>query len=292
MASLPGRLAWLLVVLVAMVLSGCGGGETGVGDLDVPEDVVARVVLFSADDCAVCSDLRSGLLAPLQDRCGAALELKVVPIGEPDGYEAFVATEALIVGEAGRWDVPTVVVEDVAFVGESAIRSGFLEHLKCVFGAGGNGWPAGDVLQSIAAEPVQDPDVGSPFAATGEELESCVDDEASAVCATGAPIFALYLSDAACTDTCERTRYDLAYLQGVYPQLVFEERQLQDNGDLAAALAERLGVAEDRLGRAPAVVVGDDYLVDDDLLLANLRERIGAYVETGATATWYLIELD
>ena len=150
-----------------------------------------------------------------------------------------------------------------------------LEHLKCVFGAGGNGWPAGDALQGIAPEPVQAPDFRrESFCRDGEDaVESCVDDEDSAVCATDAPIFVLYLSGADCTDTCERTRYDLVYLKGVYPQLAFEERPIEDNAELADALAETLGVPREQWGKAPAVVIGEDYLTGDDLLLANLRDR-------------------
>ncbi|MBN1247945.1 MAG: hypothetical protein JXC32_09835, partial [Anaerolineae bacterium] len=208
-----------------------------------------------------------------------------------EGYEAFLATEAHLVGEAGRWDIPVVVVDAMAYVGERAIREGLLPYLKCVFGAGGNDWPPVAALGNIAAESIET--VGEdPFGGlAGEGLESCVDDEESEVCASPIPIFALYLESADCTDTCERTRYDLTYLKGVYPQLSFETRSLEDNRELADALAERLAVPKELWGQAPVVVVGEDYLVGDDLDLEMLRERLASYTESGATALWYALDL-
>ncbi|MCD6284830.1 MAG: hypothetical protein J7M39_02825 [Anaerolineae bacterium] len=294
MENLRIRVAWVFVALCLVALAGCGRAvDAEVDDLEVPDNAVARVVLFAADDCAICDELIEGLIAPLQERCGAALELKTVDIGTTAGYEAFVAAEVLLVGEAGRWEVPTVVVEDTAFVGEEAIRANLLDYLKCVFGAGGNDWPAGDALSGINAQPAPARAVdASPFGGTADDaVESCIDDKASAVCASPAPIFVLYLSGSDCTDTCERTRYDLIYLEGVFPQLSFEERPSEENYGLADALGEQLGVPEDQRRLAPAVVVGEDYLVGDELVLDNLRARVAAYAESGAMALWYLIDL-
>ena len=294
MEKLRLRAAWLFATLCLLTLAGCGRAvDAGVDDLEVPDNAVARVVLFAADDCAICDELVEELIAPLQERCGAALELKAVDIGTTAGYEAFVAAEVLLVGEAGRWEIPTVIVEHTAFVGEEAIRAGFLDHLKCVFGAGGSDWPAGDALSAIETQPVPTRAIGAtPFGGTAEDtVDSCVDDEASEVCASSAPIFVLYLSGSDCTDSCERTRYDLIYLEGVFPQLSFEERPVEENYGLADALGEQLGVPEDQRRLAPAVVVGEDYLVGDELVLDNLRARVAAYAESSAMALWYLIDL-
>lgn len=294
MGNLRIRIAWLFAGLCLLALTACGRtADVGMEDLVVPDHGVARIVLFAADDCAICDELLEELIAPLQERCGAALELKAVDIGMTEGYEAFVAAEVLLVGEAGRWEIPTVVMADTAFVGEEAIRGGLLDHLKCVFGAGGNDWPAGDALSAVEAQPAPVGAIGaSPFGGNAEDsVASCVDDEVSDVCASSAPIFVLYLSGSGCTDTCERTRYDLIYLEGVFPQLSFEERPVEENYGLADALGERLGLPEVQRRLAPAVVVGEDYLVGDDLVLDNLRERVAAYAESGAMALWYLIDL-
>ena len=282
----------LVVVLGGLMLVGCQGPDTpDVETLEVPEDAVARVVFFRADDCEFCAEVEMEIIAPLQERCGANLEVKMVDIETTEGYEAFVATETALVGDAGRWDLPVVVVDEMAYVGEAAIREGVLPYLKCVFGSGGNAWPAVPALEAIAAEPQL---VGgdSPFGSLSDGgVEACVDDEEAALCASPQPIFALYLTREACDDTCERTQYDLTYLKGFLPQLSFETRSMEENRALADALAERLGVPEAQWGRSPVVVVGEDYLVGDDLDLEVLRDRIASYTETGATALWYALEL-
>jgi hypothetical protein len=259
--------------------------------LDVPDDVVAHIVVFQADDCDLCEQIAAEVIEPLQSRCGTGLEVKVVDVATPAGYEAFAATEAHLVGESGRWDIPVVVVDETAYVGDSAIRESLLPYLKCVFGAGGNDWPTVPELEEIAARATMSPEEAPFGGLSGESLESCVDDEESAVCESPVPIFALYLTSSDCNDTCERTRYDLSYLKGVYPQLAFETRAIEENRELADALAETLGVSPSLWGQAPAVVVGEDYLVGDDLNLGVLRERVAAYTESGATALWYALDL-
>lgn len=48
---------------------------------------------------------------------------------------------------------------------------------------------------------------------------------------------------------------------------------------------------EDQRRLAPAVVVGEGYLVGDDLVLDNLRESVATYTESRAMALWCLIDL-
>ena len=112
MGNLRIRATGLLVGLCLLALTACGTSvDAGVDDLDVPDDAVARVVLFAAHGGAICDELVDDPIAPVQERCGAALELKAVDIGTTEGYEAVAAAEVLPVGEDERWEIPTVVVE-------------------------------------------------------------------------------------------------------------------------------------------------------------------------------------
>ena len=101
----------MFVTAVALAVCSCSGEDARLEELEVPEDVVARIVFFRAVDCAHCEDVYETVIAPLQERCGASLDLKLVDVGTPEGYEAFVATEEALIGEAGRWNVPAVAVE-------------------------------------------------------------------------------------------------------------------------------------------------------------------------------------
>lgn len=293
-AGTARKLSWrgLLWIAISLILTvGCSRASvTDVASLDVPDSAVARVVVFRADDCVHCDEVYDEILEPLKSRCGENLELKTVDIGTQAGYEAFVATEEALIGEAGRWEIPTVVVGDTYFIGQDAVRQQLLVHLECVYGSGGNAWPGVAALDEINAEQPEEVQGANPFAAEGG-VESCVTDEESAICESSDPIFALYLTPRACLDSCDRTRYDLRYLQGVYPQLSFEERVIDENQDLAEALGEYLGVPAELRGIAPAVVIGEDYLVGEALTLDELRAALDKYADTGAKAVWYTLDL-
>ncbi len=285
---------WPILVLVvfALVAVGCRSGEINAADLEVPEDAVARIVFFRADDCEHCGRIYDEVIVPLMRRCGENLEVKSVDIADPLGYEVFLATEEGLIGEAGRWEIPTVVFGESHLTGYAALHADLLPQLQCMFRAGGNDWPPVEALaQIVALSPDPGADAGSGLFGAGNAVESCAEDDEVPVCGIPTPIFALYLTEAECGDSCDRTRYDLRYLQGIYPDLTFEERVITEHMDLARALGRRHGVPEAQWGVAPAVLVGDDYLVGDDLALNSLRETLTRYAETGATATWYAIDV-
>lgn len=288
------RLSLIVCVLTLGLLAGsCRSRGASPDDLEVPGDAVGRVVYFSAADCAPCEDVYTTLIAPLEARCGASLEVKLVDIETPEGYEAFVATESALIGEAGRWDVPAVVVEDTYYVGESAIRQELVAHLQCVFGAGGSNWPDVEELQGIApSSQVPLSGSGSPFTSgSAEAAESCLADEASAICESAEPLFVLYVTQTGCADECDRTRYDLRYLRGVYPQLAFEERDLAGNGALVTAVGDALGIPAAQRAMTPLIVVGNDYLAGDAVTLEALNALLSKYADAGAAAFWYSLNL-
>ncbi len=282
---------WMLWVLIGMVaLSGCANAS-GAKSLDMPEDAVGRVVYFYGGDCPDCDALYEEALVPWEERCGEHLQVERIDISSDEGYEVFVATEEALVGEAGRWDLPVVVVGEKVYVGARAIREDFTSFLPCLLESGGNAWPEVPALQAVLG-PEEDVSEGdNPFGGASGGVAGCVDDEEeSGVCEMSAPIFVLYFSRPDCPDGCERTRYDLRYLQGVFSQIFLEERDMGEDAALAETLAEHYDVPEDQRGVAPAVVVGEDYLVGDSLSLANLRATLEKYQETGAEAIWYSLE--
>jgi hypothetical protein len=203
-------------------------------------------------------------------------------------YEAFEVTEELLIGEAGRWDVPTVVIAESYLIGESAITQGLVPQLECVFGAGGNLWPVVSALEAITVS--TGTEYGNPLAEVGGEPGCLLDEEASAICAAPEPLFVLYFAEPLCQDHCSRTRYDLRYLQGVYPQLVVDERDLSENRALAEAVGERLRLGEHVRSKPPVIIVGDDYLAGEGITLTALREILAHYADGGATTFWYAMD--
>jgi cytochrome c biogenesis protein CcdA len=261
---------------------------------DIPEDAVARVVYFYAEDCPHCKTVFEEVIQPLQARCGQALEVKPVEIGEPAGYEAFVATERALTGKAGQWDIPVVVLaadaahEDTFYIGEDAVRQNLEEQIQCIWLNGGNDWPAVPALEALSKPSEGSLGAQSPFASDDDQgvcVESGEMEEASAACAAPEPIFLLYFYKPGCQE-CERVSYDLRYAQERYPQLFIEKRNILEDALLARWLGEQYDVAKKKLNVAPAVVVGEHYLVGDDLTPDVLLAAVKQYAETGSEPTW------
>ncbi len=260
---------------------------------DVPEGAVARVVYFYAEECPHCKTVFEDVIQPLQARCGQALEVKPVEIGKPAGYEAFVATEKALTEKAGKWDIPVVVLDEKVYIGEDAIRQNLEEAIKCIWLDGGNDWPAVPELEALdkpseGSLGASMPGGNNPFSSS-EDSGVCVESdemaEASAACAAPDPIFLLYFYKPGCQE-CERVLYDLRYAQERYPQLFIEDRNILDDALLARWLGEQYDVAKKKLNVAPAVVVGDYYLVGDGLTPDAILAAIKQYAETGSEPTW------
>ena len=273
---------WVLIGVLA--LGGCAAAS-GAESLDMPEDAVGRVVYFYSGEYASCQRLYDEVFVPWEERCGEHLQVVRIDISTDAGYEIFVATEEALIGEVGRLDIPTVVVGDKLYVGARAIREDFTSFLPCLLESGGNAWPEAPALAQFltSEETLGD----NPFGGV-EGVEGCIDDEEDGgVCEAPTPIFVLYFSRHNCPAGCDRTRYDLRYLQGVFPQMFLEERDIEEDVALAQKLAERYNVPEDQQSVAPAVVVGEDYLAGDAISLETLRATLEKYQETGAEAVWY-----
>ncbi|MDF1514770.1 MAG: hypothetical protein P1S60_13255 [Anaerolineae bacterium] len=279
----------MLLVSVLMLCVNCQ--RVNQQEIIDPGDAVARIVYFYAADCSLCDTVFDEILEPLLNSCGENLEIKAFQIDTDPGYEVLMDTERAMIGDVGRWDIPVVVVDDTYFIGDQAIRTGLLPHLQCVYGEGGNTWPDIPVLDTVADQ--SQPDWGlSPAAGEAGDIEPCINDDEAAVCASPNPIFLLYLSAEACEGVCDRMPYDLRYLRGVYPQLLYEEKDISTNIALARAIASEfdLDIADEDL--APAIVIGDHYLTGEQLHLENLKSVIGQYSETGSLAIWYTLDLE
>jgi len=79
---------------------------------------------------------------------------------------------------------------------------------------------------------------------------------------------------------------DLKYLKGRYPQLVVHEFDVKAEAALCEWLGERAGVPEEKHLIAPAVFVGREALVDQELSVQSLEALVVRYAVSGAEAAW------
>jgi len=98
-------------------------------------------------------------------------------------------------------------------------------------------------------------------------------------------IHLLYFYKTGCQD-CDRAKYDLNFIQQTYPQVQIVEYNIEENQALAEWLGERLGVPEDERLESPAIFIGDDHLVNDQMNLQGIQAAVEKYVATGAEPVW------
>jgi hypothetical protein len=221
---------------------------------------VVRVLLFWAQTCPNCHEVIENVLPPLQQQYGEALEIRALEISRPENFELFLAAEELFEVPADRRGVPALFIGEHVLVGSYEIPQRLPGLIEDYLAAGGVDYPPLPQLPQATA--TTDPVPG-----------------------VSAAIHLAYLCDAGCQE-CDRARYDLRYLESRYPQLVVDTYCVDEEPALGEWLGEKTGVPEDKRLTAPAVFVGDDYLLGPDVNPTRLEEVLARYLERGAEAFW------
>ncbi len=243
-----------------------------------------HLLYFYAQSCPHCRAAYETIIRPLQEEYGDQIDILPVEIGTAEGYEAFVAAEKALTGHSGTWEIPTVVMGSQSYVGEEALRH-LPDDVAAAIAAGeAVPWPALPEVEALLAAH-QPGTIDNPFISPGGGLTPCGGEEESSGCDAPNPIHLLYLYKPGCQE-CERTRYDLRYLQEKYPQVIIEEHNVLEDAPLAEWLGQRYDVPESLRLVAPAVVIGDTYLVGESLTPDNLLATVQRYAESGAPAAW------
>jgi len=84
----------------------------------------------------------------------------------------------------------------------------------------------------------------------------------------------------------DRAAYDLDLLQRRYPNLRVTSFDIAEHAALSEALAQRVGLPEAKRLVTPAIFVGNDALVGNDVSFAALVALVERYGLTGASPIW------
>ena len=234
---------------------------------------------FYANDCPHCLAVLEDTLTPLMDEHGSLLDIRLLEIGLPEYYEALLSVEAFFNVPVSERSIPTLIVGNQILIGENEIRDNFPGILSSGLAEGGIDFPEIEGLNPAALISI------SPNA-TETVDEICGTDEA---CEVDAPLYIAYFYQTGC-DECSRVSADLKYLRSKFPQMQIEEFNIYDSADLATWLTDRLGYEGDF--HTPALFIGNDVLVGDELYLENITPILESYEATGTQATWQDFDAD
>ena len=203
----------------------------------------------------------------------------LLEIGLPEYYEALLSVEAFFDVPVSERSIPTLIVGNQILIGENEIRDNFPGILSSGLAEGGIDFPEIEGLNPAALISI------SPNA-TETVDEICGTDEA---CEVDAPLYIAYFYQTGC-DECSRVSADLKYLRSKFPQMQIEEFNIYDSADLATWLTDKLGYEGDF--HTPALFIGNDVLVGDELYLENITPILESYEATGTQATWQDFDAD
>lgn len=272
--NLALRRLWIVMALLALAVTWDAGTIQA-------QSTTVRMVYFYANDCPHCKTIMEELLAPLQNEYGDQMAIKMVEISNPENYELMINAEEKFDVEPQERGLPMLIIGKQTLIGEEAIR----ERLPCLFDTcleeGGTSWPNIPGLETtIAGESNQGSSVFPSLGNSGQELEPC-DEENEEACEGPAPIWITYFYQVGCQE-CSRAEYDIQYAQSEYPQLMIRELDVQENTALAEWLGERFGVPEEKRLATPALFVGEDYLIGDEITSDAILALAEKYAPTGA----------
>ena len=218
---------------------------------------VVHFWLFRDGHCGPCLTLMRDILPQILAKYETGQVVAHQQDLEKGGYELMRALEQQHGLEYG--DMPEIFIGDQFLLGTEEIqaRLGALIDEYLTLG--------GVALPEVALSPTP-----TPVPTTTESMP---------------PIHLAYFYQPGCRE-CDRVQLDLNYLQYRYPQLVVHAFDVEAEAPLVEWLGERAGVSEEKRLTAPAVFVGDEGLVGEDLHTRSLEALIARHAASGAEAVW------
>jgi sulfite exporter TauE/SafE/glutaredoxin len=266
----------LVLVLVIMLCS--------VGAVAGADEPVARFFVFEAQDCDHCHAVKEQVLVPLAEEYGERVEIRYFDIGAIQNYEVMVRVEQDY-GASGL-AIPAVFIGDGVLVGEGEIGERLQSLVDECLATGGCDFPSDDEPSDAPQLPFGPLDV--------EACEEQTDTGEGGVCEVvegelAAPVSIAYFYSAGCLE-CDRVGYDLSYLEQKYVNLEVKSFDINTCAPLNEAICERYGVPpEDRL-MTPAVFIGDECLIGEEISGERLEELIIKYGQQSCAVPWEGLE--
>ncbi|MBN1936439.1 MAG: hypothetical protein JW934_17365 [Anaerolineae bacterium] len=268
----------------------------------------ARFMFFYSPTCAHCLYVKENIFPRLEAQYGARVSWESHNVQDRTSFEVLWLIEEMAgMPEENRGSVPVVFIGDEhsiysLFIGSGEIPAYLETTIDWFMGIGGVGFPAWKeelvnyvtspqgtpaTPEGVTATPEGTPATPEGPTATPSAADAATPTPAETVQPATVEIHLAYFGEVGCSE-CDRVTILLNYLKQKYPNLVIHELDIMQEDDLKInlCLADRLNVPDDQRHDAPAIFVGDHYLVDRDIVLDKLDEILAQYAVTGAPVTW------
>ena len=243
--------------------------------LPTPEPAVQVLVFFDRDH-ADFGALESFIVS-LGQKHGAGLQAYAVDVTIGDNADKLAQLNEAFGADEPAPGTPEVLIDHQLLVGLGEIEQQLPDLIEEYLAQGGINIPPWEELVSGAPSgtatltPAGPSGTATPTPAVTEPAQK--------------PIHLLYFYETGCPE-CDRTKYDLNYIQQTYPQVQIVEYNIEQKQALAEWLGGRIGVPEEERLQSPALFIGNDHLPPDRMNLGNIQAAVEKYVATGAQPIW------
>lgn len=213
--------------------------------------------IFYSSKCSPCRELKGEILPPILSKYGENRVIVHERDVEHGSYALMRSLERQHGLEYGA--MPEIFIGEHVLLGNEEIEARLEGLIDAYLAQGGIGLP--------------EPPTPAPTPAATAPVEP------------SPPIHLAAFYQPGCRE-CDRVQLDLSYLQQQYPQLRVHDFDVQQRAALCEWLGQRAGVPERKRLTAPAVFVGDEALVGEDLRARTLEALVARHADTGAEPVW------
>jgi cytochrome c biogenesis protein CcdA len=272
------------IMLLALLVTTAARG------MEIRTDAVVRFFYFYDPDCSVCEEVHREFLEPLLAAYGDQVVVDERNIAETDNFELLLRLEQEF--QVVSVSIPEVFIGEDALVGPEQIRDQLKERIDHYLAQGGVDLPAIPALAAPTGTPTRPcPECdeihqAEKTAAASKVTPSPGQTPTSAVgVPEKPPIHAAYFYQTGCGE-CDRAESDIKYIEEKYPQVKVQRFDVKEDGALNEYLSLRAGVPAEKHLTAPALFVGDGYLLGDTIGASAIEALIQPYLRSGVAEPW------
>ncbi len=236
--------------------------QTPVPPTPTPGGGVVRGYLFHSPTCPHCRRIIEEFLPRVQEKYGSSLEITLLNVQEPENYLFLLTIEEQAKIPQEYRGVPFMVIGHHILIGELDIQQHMEEVVDFYLRQGG-------VDYLIPPEKIKEIFV-IPTPTPQPEAK---------------PVHLAYFYLSGCHE-CAQVFQDLEYLKKRYPNLQVHAFDVQKDAPLWEWLGEKFGIPPEKRLTAPAIFVGNDYLLGNDVTVLKIEELIDKYSAVGAEPFW------